>query len=204
MRLQCPKCGSELHVDDDDLAEIATCTGCRAKLRVPAQHQSAESDSDEDDDESYAEAPLTSGGADDGKYADLVDMTAMVDIVFFLLIFFMITTASGIISCIGMPPTKQDGAPATSRRAADLDQDSECVIVKIDSQNRIFIDDIEFPTEADLRGRLRSARALNAKKLLIKAHGDAFNGTFVMVQDLGYDLEFTDFMLSVAKEEEPQ
>jgi len=55
-----------------------------------------------------------------------------------------------------------------------------------------------------LRGRLRSALALNAKKLLVKAHGDAFNGTFVMIQDLGYDLEFKEFMLSVAKEEEPQ
>ena len=101
MRLQCPKCGTELFVDDDDLDQIASCTGCRAKLRVPAQLQSADTGSDEEP--SYSEAPLTGGGGDDGKYEDLVDMTAMVDIVFFLLIFFMITTASGILSCIGMP-----------------------------------------------------------------------------------------------------
>ncbi len=203
MRLQCPQCGTERHVDDDNRDDVVLCTGCRAKLRVPATHQTLESDADDDD--SDADAPLFSGGDDEGKYADLVDMTAMVDIVFFLLIFFMITTASGIISCINMPETKQEGAPTASRRtAADLDQDSECVVVRVDSQNRIFIDDVEFPTEADLRGRLRSALALNAKKLLVKAHGDAFNGTFVMIQDLGYDLEFKEFMLSVAKEEEPQ
>ena len=203
MRLQCPQCGTELHVDDDNSNDVVLCTGCRAKLRVPATHQALESDADDDD--SDADAPLFSGDNDEGKYADLVDMTAMVDIVFFLLIFFMITTASGIISCINMPETKQEGAATASRRtAADLDQDSECVVVRVDSQNRIFIDDVEFSNEADLRGRLRSALALNAKKLLVKAHGDAFNGTFVMIQDLGYDLEFKEFMLSVAKEEEPQ
>jgi len=208
MRLQCPKCKIELHVADDNSDDVVLCTGCRSKLRIPAPHQLLESDADDDDfdaDDSDADAPLFSGDDDDGKYADLVDMTAMVDIVFFLLIFFMITTASGIISCINMPETKQEGAATASRRtAADLDQDSECVVVRVDSQNRIFIDDVEFPTEADLRGRLRSALALNAKKLLVKAHGDAFNGTFVMIQDLGYDLEFKEFMLSVAKEEEPQ
>ena len=203
MRLQCPKCRTELLIDEDEFGLIATCLGCRAKLRVPSEHQSSDTDSDED--ESGGDAPLIAGGADDGKYEDLVDMTAMVDIVFFLLIFFMITTVTGIISCIGMPAPKQEGAPA-ARRAADLDQDTECLTVRIDAQNRIFIDDIEFSQEADLKNRLKQARAAQAKKMLIKAHGDAFNGTFVMVQDLAYgdDIGFEEFMLSVAKEEEPQ
>ncbi len=203
MRLQCPKCRTELLVEDEDYGEIVTCIGCRSKLRIP-DHQSADSGDEEVSDEG---ASLIGGGGKGDEYADLVDMTAMVDIVFFLLIFFMITTASGIISCIGMPPAKQENATATTRRtAADLDQDTECVIVRIDAQNRFFIDDIEFPTEAELKERLRASRAppTLAKKLLVKAHGDAFNGSFVMVQDLGYDIGFEEFMLSVAKEEEPQ
>lgn len=207
MRLQCPKCRTELLIDEDDLGLIATCLVCRAKLRVPSEHRPSDSDSDTDfdEEESGGEAPLIAGGDDDKQYEDLVDMTAMVDIVFFLLIFFMITTVTGIISCIGMPAPKQEGAPA-ARRAADLDQDTECLTVRIDAQNRIFIDDIEFSQEADLKNRLKQARAAQAKKMLIKAHGDAFNGTFVMVQDLAYgdDIGFEEFMLSVAKEEEPQ
>lgn len=205
MRLRCPKCRAELLIDEDDVGEIATCLGCRSKLRIPAEHRTSDPDSDDEDD-SDGHAPLNLGGGDDGKYQDLVDMTAMVDIVFFLLIFFMITTVSGVISCIGMPPPKQEGAPAAARRPADFDGDTECLTVRIDAQNRIFIDDIEFPTEVDLKNRLRQARAAQAKKLLIKAHGDAFNGTFVMIQDLAYDDEigFEEFMLSVAKEEEPQ
>lgn len=202
MRLQCPKCGTELAVDDSHIEQVATCTSCRAKLRVPAAF--AESfDEDEDEDGEEGEAPLTSGGESEDK--DLVDMTAMVDIVFFLLIFFMITSATGIISCVTMPAPKRDNVTATARKTADdLEQDTECVTVRIDEQNRFFIEDVEFPTEADLRERLRGARALQAKKLLVKAHGDAFNGSFVMVQDLGYEIGFEEFSLSVAKEEEPQ
>lgn len=202
MRLQCPKCGDQQLVDDDLVGEVLMCSGCRSKIRVPGQanhpHAAAE------DDEDSEEGPLFPVGADDGRFENLVDMTAMVDIVFFLLIFFMITTAAGLMSCIGMPPPKQDGATASTRRPSDLEQDSDNVTVRIDQQNRIFVDDIEFPTEADLRERLRSARASQIKKLLVKAHGDAHNGTFVMVQDLGYDIGFEEFSLSVAKEEEQQ
>lgn len=202
MRLQCPKCGTELLVEDDVSGSIVTCTSCSAKLRAPVSQSTADSG---DDNDFYEHTPIIPGGGDEGKYTDLVDMTAMVDIVFFLLIFFMITTASGILSCIAMPPPKQENAAPTAKRtAADLEQDTECVTVRIDNQNRIFIEDVEFPTEAELRERLRGFLALNAKKLLVKAHGDAFNGTFVMVQDLGADLGFEEFMLSVAKEEEPQ
>jgi biopolymer transport protein ExbD/biopolymer transport protein TolR len=187
-------------VDDETGGFVVTCTGCRAKVRAPA----APVDDDALDDEAEAQPPLAAAGGDDGKYQDLVDMTAMVDIVFFLLIFFMITSAAGILSCIGMPPPKQEGAAASSKRAADLDQDTEVVTVRIDEQNRIFIDELEFATEADLRNRLQSARAVQSKKLLVKAHGNAQNGTYVMVQDLGYDLGFEEFLLSVAKEEEAQ
>ncbi len=199
MRLQCPQCGTELTIDEHLIDQVATCKGCRAKLRIP----SVVADSAESEDEESAEAPLTKGVESEDK--DLVDMTAMVDIVFFLLIFFMITTASGILSCIGMPPPKQDSASAAPRKtAADFDQDSECITVRIDEQNRIFIDDLEYPTEADLHNRLYGARAANVRKLLVKAHGNAHNGTYVMVQDLGYEIGFDEFMLSVAKEEEPQ
>ncbi len=112
MRLQCPKCGTELLVEDDDIGLVVICTGCSSKLRAPVSHSLEDSDEEDSSDD----GPLNLGAGDDGKYEDLVDMTAMVDIVFFLLIFFMITTASGFLSCIAMPPPKQDGS-ATPRAA---------------------------------------------------------------------------------------
>ena len=206
MRVQCPECGKELLVGDDRIGKNSTCPNCRTKFFVQAENESADETDDvaeEDEDDSGGGGGIVLPPADDEKYADLVDMTAMVDIVFFLLVFFMITTVSSIVSCIGMPPPKQDGAPAAAKRAADFDQDSECVTVRIDEQNRIFIDDVEYPTEADLHNRLYNLRP-QAKKLLVKAHGNSHNGTYVMVQDLGYEIGFEEFLLSVAKEEEPQ
>lgn len=203
VRVQCPECGEQLLAGDDRIGKNSTCPKCRTKFPVRAENESAEVADEIEDEEDEGGGIVLSAG-DDGKYADLVDMTAMVDIVFFLLIFFMITTVSGVLSCIGMPPPKQDGAPAAAKRAADFDQDSECVTVRIDEQNRIFIDDVEYPTEADLHNRLFIARNAQAKKLMVKAHGNAHNGTYVMVQDLGYEIGFEEFLLSVAKEEEPQ
>ena len=208
VRIQCPECGEQLLAGDDRIGKNSTCPKCRTKFPVRASEESVEEAAEFEDDEVEDAGGRGSGFAlppnDDEKYADLVDMTAMVDIVFFLLVFFMITTVSGVLSCIGMPPPKQDGAPAAAKRAADFDQDSECVTVRIDEQNRIFIDDVEYPTEADLHNRLFIARNAQAKKLMVKAHGNAHNGTYVMVQDLGYEIGFEEFLLSVAKEEEPQ
>ncbi|MFM9960700.1 MAG: biopolymer transporter ExbD [Planctomycetaceae bacterium] len=221
VRVQCPECGKQLIAGDDRIGKNSTCPQCRTKFPVrAAEHRPAadipdrtnipeeefdgsEEQLEDDENESGGDGPLIATEADDGKYEDLVDMTAMVDIVFFLLIFFMLTSAAGVLSCVNLPAPKQEGAPAASKRPADLDQDSECVIVHIDDQNRIFIDEVPYPTESDLRDRLRSAR-VQAKKLLVKAHGNALNGTYVMVQDLGAELQFEEFLLSVAKEEEPQ
>ena len=206
VRVQCPECGKQLLASDDRIGKNSTCPQCRTKFPVRAEDESADeaAEFEDDEDDSGGGGGIVVPAADDEKYADLVDMTAMVDIVFFLLVFFMITTVSSIVSCIGMPPPKQDGAPAAAKRAADFDQDSECVTVRIDEQNRIFIDDVEYPTEAELHNRLFVLRAAQAKKLLVKAHGNAHNGTYVMVQDLGYEIGFEEFLLSVAKEEEPQ
>ena len=205
VRVLCPECGKHLRVGDDRIGKNSTCPNCRTTFPVQTENESAAevAEFEDDEDESDGGGGIVLPAGDDGKYEDLVDMTAMVDIVFFLLIFFMITTVSGILSCIGMPPPKQDGAPAAAKRAADFDQDSECVTVRIDEQNRIFIDDVEYPTEADLHNRLYNLRP-QAKKLLVKAHGNSHNGTYVMVQDLGYEIGFEEFLLSVAKEEEPQ
>ena len=54
--MQCPKCGTELLVDDDDLNQVATCTGCRSKLRVPREHSFEDSDEEESGDEPEEES----------------------------------------------------------------------------------------------------------------------------------------------------
>lgn len=199
VRVQCPECGTQLQASDDRIGRNATCPRCRTKFPVEAP---VENDFDEEnEEESSGGGSLLPPKNDHENYEDLVDMTAMVDIVFFLLIFFMITSASGMLSCIDMPPPKQEGA-AAAKRPADFDADTDSITVRIDENNRLFIEELEFPTEADLHDRLKNARGALTKKLLVKGHGNAHHGTLVMVLDMGSVLGFEPISLSVAKEEE--
>ena len=50
-------------------------------------------------------------------FEDLVDMTAMVDIVFFLLIFFMVTSMQGTFSSIRMPAPDSESIAKTGKKS---------------------------------------------------------------------------------------
>ena len=89
---------------------------------------------------------------------DLVDMTAMVDIVFFLLIFFMVTSLQGICASIGMPaPDPQKVSSKGQRTVADFENDADYLIVRIDQDDTVWVEDQEMPSEQDLLVKLREA-----------------------------------------------
>ena len=74
-------------------------------------------------------------GATKMTVEDLVDMTAMVDIVFFVLIFFMVTSMEGVYSSIDMPsPDPQKVATSGKRSVNDFESDKEYVVVRIDKR----------------------------------------------------------------------
>ena len=66
---------------------------------------------------------------------DLVDMTAMVDIVFFVLIFFMVTSMEGVYSSIEMPSPDPQKMASPGRIGHRLPDDKEFVVVRIDKEN---------------------------------------------------------------------
>ena len=93
------------------------------------------------------------------KVEDLVDMTAMVDIVFFVLIFFMVTSMEGVYSSIKMPsPDPQKMASSGRRSVTDFESDKEYVIVRIDRENTVWLNDTEIQGEQELLVRLREVR----------------------------------------------
>jgi biopolymer transport protein ExbD len=113
---------------------------------------------------------------------DLIDMTAMVDIVFFLLIFFMVTSMHAMQASISLPTpeAKPDSAGAVRVAAAADDQ----VVVQIDADDTVAVDGEEVPSRQELITRLRDSEREN---LLVLASGDAMHGTVVMVLDAGSD-----------------
>jgi len=136
-------------------------------------------------------------------FEDLVDMTAMVDIVFFLLIFFMVTSMQGVFSSIDVPaPDPQKTAARGQKSANDFEKDKEFVVVRIDRDSAVWLDESEVQNEQDLRVRLHGLRQSSSppNKMLVLGSGEAKNGTVVMVLDAGNDAGMEELQLALDEE----
>ena len=109
-------------------------------------------------------------------------MTAMVDIVFFLLIFFMVTSMHSVQSSISLP-TPEAREELGTRRASQANE-GDHVLVQIDADDTIAVDGDEVPTRQELIARLKAAEK---DSLLVLASGEARHGTVVMALDAGSD-----------------
>jgi biopolymer transport protein ExbD len=134
---------------------------------------------------------------------DLVDMTAMVDIVFFVLIFFMVTSMEGVYSSIDMPsPDPQKVASSGKRSVSEFESDKEYVIVRIDRDNTIWLNDTEIPSEQELLVRLREIRQSGSapNRMLVLGNSECKHGTVVEVLDAGSDVGMEEVQLAVDDE----
>jgi biopolymer transport protein ExbD len=136
---------------------------------------------------------------------ELIDMTAMVDIVFFLLIFFLVTSMKAIDSTVPMPaPDPQKAGAREPRPLSDLESDNEYIVVHIDKNDRITVNDLEVHNDRDLLFRLRELRTSGSRpdKMLVVGHGDSTHGTAVMIMDTGREAGIEHVRLAVADEAE--
>ena len=136
---------------------------------------------------------------------EMVDMTAMVDIVFFLLIFFLVTSMHALDSTIPMPVPEADKSGAKQPTSVtEIDADDSYIVVRIDKNDKITVEGAEVRIERDLMLKLKDLRLQPSRpeKMLVVGHGDATHGTAVMVLDVGRDLGIDQVKLSVKDEEE--
>lgn len=141
------------------------------------------------EDEDYVEPPLVFAPKDRDEE---MDMTPMVDVVFLLLIFFMVTASFTLQKTMKQPP-KSDEDPSTQVVEDDQD-DPEVVRVQIDQYNTYRIItadwDEEAPSAQDLRIFVRRAReegvhGVTPEQMLIIAHADSFHEKVVTAMDIG-------------------
>jgi len=127
----------------------------------------------------------------------------MVDIVFFLLIFFLITSMQGVCSSIAMPIPDPETATTAPRTIADFENDQDYLIVRIDADNSVWIDDAEIPSQQDLLIKLREAveDPNGPGRMLVLGNGDAQHATVVRVLDAGTAAGIDDIRLAIDKEE---
>lgn len=114
-----------------------------------------------------------------------MDMTPMVDVVFLLLIFFMITAAFGLQKSIKMPDPEND---KSSRQAKQLEEKEENnILVHITEENRVFVEGEEASTRQELYAKLREqmhrGTGQQAVHLLVLAESKATHEMVVRVLD---------------------
>lgn len=118
-----------------------------------------------------------------------MDMTPMVDVVFLLLIFFMITASFGMQKSIEMPSPESDQSSRETQTPEERDRADEDIVVLVTAEDRIFVEGDEATTSQELYARLREHRhgasGHNARHLLVLADPEAMHDLVVRVLDAG-------------------
>lgn len=164
--MQCPQCGAEQTVPEQDTA---------APPRAARMSFSTAADADEGDGGFRVRRVVTT-------FEDM-DLTPMVDVVFQLLIFFMLTASFSLARGVEVPASEQPQKGA--RQSVPRDElELRSIMVTIDERNAIFVDDEPLRDPARLEDLLRDQmRAERKNELVIEADDRASLGTVVAVKD---------------------
>jgi biopolymer transport protein ExbD len=114
---------------------------------------------------------------------DEIDMTPMIDVVFQLLIFFMVTAAFALQKSLPVPvPQETSTAPQ-----AGTPNDQDAVTIRIDADDALWVDGVQAVSRQDLIAKLRKIRggAGGRRTLLVSADPDCRHETVVTALDAG-------------------
>jgi len=143
---------------------------------------------------------------------DEIDMTAMVDVTFLLLIFFIIPAAFALQKSIEVPPS-DDAMAAQARSVDEFEEDS--MIVRIDGDNVFWVsspswtEERRAPSPQEMLVQLRQARRDAVEKrltvpsrLLVLASGDATHERVVLALDAGSEMGMEDVRLATVLDDD--
>lgn len=202
----CPACASEIRVpvSNDSVAhpekQARTPAGVagppvptRERHSLPATSAPTHSSHDDDDGEPHDEDSHPPHPKKKKFMDDTVDMTAMVDVTFLLLIFFMVTASFAAQKVFEASPPEQqvdsEVSDGVAIAAAIEDVATESVVVEIDAEDRMKIEDQTISSLFELREVLANKLAAEGKaELLIEADYDASHGMVVAVTDAAMDV----------------
>lgn len=208
-RCTCPECGTTFESLAAASAGTRLCPDCSAALHATQEDQPLYE----------TDAPSAHGGSGDSLFSnqgalllppalkhpeDLIDMTSMVDIVFFVLIFFMATSMQALESVMDMPPPRpQISAAGSARSLADYIAQSDSIEVKIEADDSIWVDGIQTADETDLRAQLRHIRDTSAESapVIVLGDADASHGAAVIVFDACADVNLDNIRFGVQDKE---
>ena len=131
--------------------------------------------------------PAIDFGAGKKLPEDELDMTPMVDVVFLLLIFFMVTASFTLRKSFEQAHSEVEDP--SQNVVEPKENEDDFVEVIIDQTNTFYIrtrdtEEIEAPSDREMRDTLRDAKEIaGAERLIIRAHVDALHSKVVKVLD---------------------
>lgn len=213
LRFHCEHCRRVLTADDRFAGARLKCPGCGGTVIVPKAGETAAARSPAArrkrplDDEASQEPPVTFG--ERPSEGDEVDMTPMIDCVFLLLIFFLVTASFALQKSIEIPPPELEHESAKARTVEEISEDEDYVIVRIDKDSTIWVNDSEVIGRQELLAKLRTARQTPATEggrgpsnLVVMADGDARHESVVMALDAGNAVGMESVRLATVDDED--
>ncbi len=185
IRFHCPTCGRKLKAELSAAGKRAKCGGCATIVEIPRESEPEEREADPlfvDEPPSFQVRRVPAATDDE------VDMTPMIDIVFQLLIFFMVTMAMSLQKALPVPAPP----PVDSAAAQAVEVDDDVVTVRVEADDSLWVDDALAVSRQDLIAKLRRLRAAgrgeqgrSVRKLVVSAAPDAHHEAVVLALDAG-------------------
>lgn len=130
----------------------------------------------------------------------------MVDVVFNLLIFFMVTAAFSLQKSLEIPKPEQTDQPST--QVVRVEDNPDYVVIIVDEYNTFQVTTPEWerecPSQQELLVQLREAKRGSGgrapTKVLVKAHGNATHERVVMALDSATAVGFEQIQLTTLEE----
>jgi len=212
LRFRCPSCHRVLAADDRYAGARFRCPGCRNPVTAPRAEdvlprQPAAAQAAAPAQAREEETPAVTFGPKGGSDGE-IDMTPMIDCVFLLLIFFIVTATFALQKSLEIPPPEQTDKPQKARTIEEIEKDESCVVVKIEKDNTIFVEGNEAPSKQELLNKLREARdqpgpdGEKPSSMIVLADGEAMHETVVMAIDAGNGVGMESVRLATVSDED--
>ena len=207
----CPHCAAPLGISDSRAGAEVRCPACRDVLTVPAEDQPLP-EPDPADLPPRPQAPLSTAYEEEvfafnpkRREQDEMDLTPMVDVTFLLLIFFMITASFSVQKTLPTPVPEKDEEGVSQQLVTMEELEQEAVIVRLEGDDKAFVDDKPIASLEDLPDAL--ADAMNAPggpgrgELVIQAADAARHEAIVAAYDAAAGLGVERVRVAAAAEE---
>jgi biopolymer transport protein ExbD len=213
----CPSCEFVIKTRDEFAGRKSKCPQCSNPVTVPAAvaipqddlaaNNHEDNEDDEDDDDEDEDGGHEGGGGllphKDHPHEDLIDMTPMVDIVFFLLIFFLTTSMTALQAVMNLPNPQKATDKGAAKSVGEMAQDSDTLMVMIQEDDTFWIDDEQCFSDQDLRMKIQAAVADSGGKpltLVVVGAADASHGAAIRAFDAGAAARVGNISLLVKEE----